>query len=238
MRTFADKTYWDNHWYKNDFHVLDNKHPIKKWIIDNINETDIGNCIEVGCYPGKFLALFGEMGYSINGIDICNRITDMNHWFISKKYKIGEINNCDFLKYKIIKNFDLVCSFGFIEHFDNWEKLIDKHIAMTKKGGKCIIEIPNLNSIFYKILYKTFEPDVLKGHNLAMMSLNKIRSHFEKQGCMVIKSEYVGHCFFRFVKKHDKQHRLLSKVINMIIWPFNLLPKSVSARYICVLAEK
>ncbi|MEO7522925.1 MAG: hypothetical protein ABIT58_02460, partial [Ferruginibacter sp.] len=38
---------------------------IKKYIPPNEN----GSCLEIGSFPGPFLSFFGDLGYTLNGVD-------------------------------------------------------------------------------------------------------------------------------------------------------------------------
>jgi 2-polyprenyl-3-methyl-5-hydroxy-6-metoxy-1,4-benzoquinol methylase len=40
-----------------------------------------------------------------------------------------------------------VISFGFIEHFDNPENVIQKHLDLLKPGGILIVGVPNFTGI-------------------------------------------------------------------------------------------
>ncbi|MGC9605204.1 MAG: class I SAM-dependent methyltransferase [Minisyncoccia bacterium] len=194
--------------------------------------------MEIGCYPGKFLAVFGEKGYELNGVDSFHGTDSLSGWFKSRGYRYNHFYEADIFDFKSQIKYDLVCSFGFIEHFNDLEEVLDKHLELLKPGGKIIIDVPNLNSPIYYFLYKLFEPDVLKNHVLSSMNLKAITSVMIAKGCRIDYSGYVGRFYFRFVTKQGVTRRCISKVINLFSLLLSLLPDSLYKRYIGVIATK
>ncbi len=69
-------------------------------------------------------------------------------------------------KYK--ESFDVVYSYGFIEHIMPPEKAVQAHLKILKKGGCLFIQIPRLRGFNY-LKTKLFRPDYLAVHNLNLM---------------------------------------------------------------------
>ncbi len=164
MSSIATDKYWEQHWQKNDFAIVSSNHPVRKWVERNIKQGNGLSCLEIGCYPGKFLAIFGEQGYRLNGIDKFEGTdTILKKWLHEKGYAVGEILKEDFLDMKSsLELYDVVCSFGFIEHFENWPEIIKHHTQLVKDRGQVTIEVPNFASPLYFWIYKLFEPWVLR----------------------------------------------------------------------------
>jgi len=239
MKSVVSKEYWDKHWQGAGFDIVPKHHPVRKWIKKNISYVDNDSCLEIGCYPGKFLAVFGERGYILNGIDLFKGTESLlPNWLKERGYKIGSFYESDFLKIKNDNLYDLVYSLGFIEHFKDWQNALRKHIELTKIGGKIIVEVPNLKSSLYYFLYWLLESNVLKNHELEAMNLKKIRRFLEEEGCDIESAEYIGHFYFRFVTKNNKITRFITRLINLLRPIFSLLPISIRARYIGVIAIK
>jgi len=236
MKSVASKEYWNSHWAKVDFEIAPEHHPVRKWIEKEVPEGNDSNCLEIGCYPGKFLAVFGSKRYKLYGVDMFSKTHLMSDWLSSQRYKVGTFYQEDFLNFETGILYDVVCSFGFIEHFKNWKEIINRHIELTKEGGLTIIEVPNLKSPLYYFLYKILEPEVLKNHELPAMDLNAIGDVFKSKECKIQSAQYIGSFYFRFVTKNNKYTRLIANTINSFSLILNLLPKSLSARYIGVIA--
>ena len=93
-------------------------------IIDAYIPDKKGTCIEIGCVPGAYLGYMAKKGYEISGVDWDKRVNFMEHHARKKGYKTGSFYEQDVLKFYPKEKFDVVCSFGFIEHFSNWQQML------------------------------------------------------------------------------------------------------------------
>ena len=65
-------------------------------------------------------------------------------------------------------HFDVVASYGFIEHFDEPVDVVRKHMELLKPGGLLVLTVPNLNpTTWYGRLVRRFNPAVYQMHNIA-----------------------------------------------------------------------
>lgn len=228
-----------DHWSEKKFNIASSHHPIRRWIESEVRATTKADVFEIGCYPGKFLAVFGKLGYTLNGIDSFSKTNPaMSDWLKNEGYKIGQFYQSDFLNFSSKRQYDIVCSFGFVEHFKNWEEVLINHIKLTKDCGYIIIDVPNLKSPLYYFLYKIFEPEVLKNHEFSAMNKEAIETVFRNNGGIVEIAMYLGRFHFRFVTKQSWSSAVIEKCINFFRFLFELLPKSVYARYIAFSAIK
>lgn len=239
MECVTNSKYWNSHWHEERFNIASGHHPIRQWIESEVCAATKADVFEIGCYPGKFLAVFGELGYTLNGIDSFFKTNPaMSDWLKSEGYKIGQFYQSDFLNFSSKRQYDIVCSFGFIEHFKNWKEVLINHIKLTKDRGYIIIDVPNLKSPLYYFLYKIFEPEVLKNHEFPAMDKEAIEKTFRNNECDVKTARHLGRFYFRFVTKQGLPFTVIEKCINFFRPLFELLPKSVYARYIAVSAIK
>ena len=239
MESKLDQEYWRDHWQAEKFSIAPQHHPIRQWIESEVAQTTDADVFEVGCYPGKFLAVFGEKGYTLNGIDcFSEKYSTMQNWFKDEGYKVGQFYQSDFFGVLPAQQYDIVCSFGFIEHFEDWPEALSRHVGLIKAGGHIMIDVPNLKSPLYYLLYKILEPRVLKNHYLSVMNIDAISDVLEKNGCTVKTATYLGYFYFRFVTHTNKLSLVVTKCINLLRPLFELLPKSVYMRYIVVSAVK
>jgi SAM-dependent methyltransferase len=97
----------------------------------------------------------------------------------------------DFFLVKPNKQYDVVMSFGFIEHFDDVDNVVKKHLDWLKPGGVLILGIPNfsgLNGLIQSIL----DRDILDKHNLDIMNLNFFNEIEKRVGLEKIFVDYIG----------------------------------------------
>lgn len=130
-----------------------------------------GDCIEIGCSPGGFLTLFGELGYTLHGIDFDPRIqTELPRWLRERNFKPGRFAVGDFTTHPFPMSYDVVYSLGFIEHFTNWVDIVAKHTELVKQGGRLLIGTPNYAGIVQRVLHKLLEEKNYKTHVTASMN--------------------------------------------------------------------
>lgn len=171
---------------------------IRKYIPPNKN----GSCIEIGSFPGPFLTVFGDLGYTLNGIDFHPKNEhDLPEWLKSQGYQIGEFKTIDFFEYSTPNKFDVVSSFGFIEHFENYKEVILKHARMVRDNGYLVITTPNFRGRFQKWLHKTYDKTNLSLHNLESMQPEIWASVLIENGFKIkYKGYFGGFLFWRSVE--------------------------------------
>lgn len=150
------------------------------------------NCIEIGCYPGRFLTIFGDKGIPLSGIDYVDHFYEVEQNLKDKGYKTEDFINTDFTTFQSKKKYDLVMSFGFIEHFIDWEHVFQKHIDLVADHGYIIIETPSFHGWFQRIPRKWFYRENYNRHNIHSMILEKWEKLLELNGFEILNAEYFG----------------------------------------------
>jgi SAM-dependent methyltransferase len=204
-----------------------------------LKKTKGESCLEIGCVPGRFLAyICRNFGYYPEGID-----------YVKDTKKItGETLFCnglreftlyeeDFTKWKATKQYDLVCSFGFIEHFegDLNRQVIEKHVKLLKLRGKLLIDIPNFNYFQY-LFHLMLNREVLGTHNTKIMNLSYFKKIAKTYNLKILHLDYYGGLFnywgltenanffqrlvFRLLKKVSKFAKKIRFLNNRFFSPF------------------
>ena len=191
MENLATLDYWikaqgELSIYLNENNIIEN------WINENLHDKNIETSIEIGCYPGKFLTVLGKKGVEVNGIDYIPEVTSMGEIFKRNGYNVGEFINADFTKFKSEKKYDCVMSFGFLEHFINWEEIFEMHLKLVGDNGYVIIEVPNFKGILQKLPRYIFDHQNYKRHNIDSMNLKEWNRILEKNEFEIISSCYFG----------------------------------------------
>jgi len=150
-----------------------------------------GTCFEVGCYPGNFLIHLGRrFNYEVSGIDATPFVlTRMPERLRQHGLKIGRFYHGDFLQFQPEHLYDVVCSFGFIEHFTNFENVMEKHLRMVAPGGTLIVSCPNFRYAQF-VFHRLLDPVNLSRHVLAAMDLSRWRQVLTRNGMEILHHDY------------------------------------------------
>ncbi len=191
---YVAKEYWENKWKGRN--VIPNKSDsivglIQKYIPDG---TGTEEAFEIGCGSCGYLAYVGKRkNYVINGIDYADTIDEsLIDWLSGQNLKLGEIRKGNFFGYVPKKKCDFVFSLGFVEHFDNFRRVIRMHDKYVKKNGYLLITAPNYRGIINHIWNGLFNPIMMGRHNLASMRPDLWASILEEKGYSIVWKGYFG----------------------------------------------
>lgn len=182
MHRYSEKRYWDEYWKDEDrdeiiFYFSD--------LVDKyIDWSQVGNYMEVGGAPGSIMAYMNKAHFiEVSTIDFSDK--NLTESFLKRQdIRDYRIYQEDFEKIEIkkhYKKYDLVASWGFIEHFSKktCSKFIMYHKKMVSDGGYLIIELPNIRKICFA-LYFLFNRRLLKVHNRSVMDLRYLKEQILK----------------------------------------------------------
>ena len=127
--------------------------------------------LEIGCAPGKMLAWVASvlkaevtgLDYSEPGIANCRALFD------ALGLKVNLHHDDLFDNHLPPASFDVVTSFGVIEHFDDPRPAVQRHLDLVKPGGLALITVPNFSEI-YGSLQRWCDAPNLAMHNLEIMN--------------------------------------------------------------------
>jgi SAM-dependent methyltransferase len=179
---YVNQEYWDNSYEDLNIEFDSSNDPLAELIskVLKLNSPGRGDVIEFGCYPGRYLKIFGDFGLCLHGIDTTPKVTNLPSFFSSKGYCAGSFVRGDVFKYSPGQQFDIVCSFGFIEHFQNWHEVILLHLQFVKKGGLVFITVPNFKGFFQRHFHSLFDKQNLNRHNLMSMDVEGWKAVLKK----------------------------------------------------------
>lgn len=209
MSRLTDEQFWSDSYKNVQFQDL-SEHSVAILLQKYLPEENDKTAIELGSFPGAFLPTIGRKGYTLNGIDFNPRNVDaLPTWLKSKGLQVKEFNSGDIFEFVSIskERFDLVCSFGLIEHFENYEEVIRLHLSLLKPGGKLVITTPNFRGWMQYLPHRLFDAYNLSKHYLPSMNPSKWKTIIEKEGLQVLFSGYFGGYSF-WVDREQKRSRI------------------------------
>ncbi len=148
--------------------------------------------LEIGSGAGHILAGFcAAMGYEAHGVDFATDPRETETLLRSRGVRVGQIHRADFLKWQPDRRYDIVGSFGFIEHFDDPDTVIRRHFELVEPDGWVIITMPNF-ARGQKLLHWIMDRRNLFRHNTRSMSLRFLRKQGKKNCAQMMDLRYTG----------------------------------------------
>ncbi len=145
-----------------------------------LKEYEHQTFLEIGCSPGHVsAAICSRVALHPEGIDY----SPESDLYLKNMETVGfadaKLHKCDLYSFDVIKKFDVVGSFGLVEHFSDTKEVLYHHDRLLRKNGLCVIVIPNFRKIQYLYHY-IFDRTDLNNHNIYSMNL-KIFEDFAQE---------------------------------------------------------
>ncbi len=198
----AGEDYWSTVWkntplpppfriHSNNINDYPNKvmHKIFLEIFEGIN-TKGKTLMEVGCGNSVFLSYFAtEFGFEVSGIDYSDFGCEQTKRIFKRDNIQGEILLVDAFNppVELINKYDVVCSFGVVEHFINTADTLKAFSKFLKPGGILITSVPNFVGAT-GLLHKWFNKPVYDIH--VPMSSEFLGEAIKKAGLEVLVNKY------------------------------------------------
>jgi glycosyltransferase involved in cell wall biosynthesis/SAM-dependent methyltransferase len=155
--------------------------------------TDVGGSfLEIGCGPGGILAEFcARLGYVAHGVDYVGDPDRVERWLRLQGVSVGRIHKADFLTWEPGQSYDVVGSFGFIEHFRDAEAIVDRHFRLVRPGGHVVLTVPHLAG-GQRLLHWLFNRHSLQRHNVRCTTLPFLQAAAGRNGAILKAAHFVG----------------------------------------------
>jgi SAM-dependent methyltransferase len=133
----------------------------------------------VGVVPGGLLNYFARNGrYQCSGVDFSPKIVELREAFQRAGVE-AELVQADFLQWNPGRRFDVVYSVGFVEHFDNYREVVERHWDLVAEDGILVLVVPTATPaqwLLRRILYTdTAWKELWTSHNRDIMSVSALR---------------------------------------------------------------
>jgi 2-polyprenyl-3-methyl-5-hydroxy-6-metoxy-1,4-benzoquinol methylase len=161
----------------------------------NKAKSDKPALLEIGCAPGSMLQRIHRLAprielngldYAEDGLKIAQSLLSKNN--IPANIRLGDVFNATFST-----QFDLVVSFGLIEHFADPVPVLKRHVSFTKPGGWVGVTVPNFATPFIQNrLIKRLWPETFDTHNLGIMKLDALHRALGDAGLHDVEVGYGG----------------------------------------------
>lgn len=192
----TDVAFWDDFWEGVQLPTgVDASLPFDRGMrefLADVLADESGDVLEVGCAPGKWLAVAHEIAglrpsgieFSPGGVSATNRNLEL------LGIEPGEIMGADFFDVDPAPRFDVVLSLGFVEHFEDVWAVLDRTVAWLRPGGVLVVGVPNFRGV-HGFLQRVCDPGVLAAHNLDVMDPRVLTDWADSRDMDVVRAGYL-----------------------------------------------
>lgn len=172
------KSHWDSAWATPPRWRLPSPLIVGTRNVQRILRADVRpgmRVLELGCAPGKILAwVASALRAEVSGLDYSDRgIGWTKELFRALSLRLDLRCEDAFKTTFPAASFDVVYSFGLIEHFQDPRAIVRAHVALARPGGKSIIAVPNYGGLYGR-LQRWLDPENLSIHNLEIMNIRAL----------------------------------------------------------------
>lgn len=192
-------------------------------VLKNANKKTF---LEIGAGSSGWLPYFAQKyGYKVSGLDYSEigcKIAEKNLKLLDIKY--DEIICEDIFKWKSDQKFDVIFTYGVVEHFEHPEDIIKICYDHLNQDGIIITLVPNILGLI-GILSRIFVLDIYKMHKV--ISCETLSQIHLNAGFKEIKTNYVGTFSLAVIPWARskwflfKKGSIQRKMTMGIIWVFN-----------------
>lgn len=223
MRLTSEE-YWRRHWqgYGDE---LDEGCEIYDDVAPFLPPGEGRSFFEIGCAPGRILADFcGRLGFTAYGLDYTADPEGIKRNLERRGVKVGQIFKEDFFTWKNEERYDVVGSFGFIEHFEDADRVVDRHFELCKPGGIVVIGMPNFGG-GQRALHWLLDRKNLLRHNTRIMNLPFLEAAARRNNAEIVQARYTGGHFHFWVE--DDAPLVAQKAVRRLIPPLSFVANRV-----------
>lgn len=193
----VEQKYWDESYSRSPLSLVPAGDPTRKLIHEVVPRAKQSqSAFEFGCFPGRYLIELGKLGYSVSGCDQTPRVEfELSPWMTSHGVRADQFYRCDF-RQTPKKRYDVVASFGFVEHFHDFADVYRFHFEFAKPGATVIVTFPNFRGVVQNTLHKIFDRENLERHVITAMKLEDYLRIANEYGEVIYCSHYGGFDFW------------------------------------------
>ncbi|MCU0318771.1 MAG: class I SAM-dependent methyltransferase [Flavobacteriales bacterium] len=238
----VEQSYWDESYRGMEPTMAPEGDVLRAWL-EKAVPRPIGerHALEIGCYPGRYLSVLAQMGYVAHGIDLTPNVGQLKHAFQRLGLQTGEFTHADFMEHRPLRHYDLVCSFGFIEHFADWRSMLLRHWAYVAPGGLLVIETPNFRGWVQQLIHRAVDGVNLARHNRDAMRPDEWAAILQEQGAQIMECGFIGEFdFWTDSPPPDRLQRLFLRAVNALVPLLRRIPPGHGALspYCVLIARK
>ena len=219
-QNLTDRGFWKSFWEsrKNLIFYIKPDYVFGDILAGLIKQKDIKNAIELGGFPGYYsIYLKKYQGLDTTLFDYYIHEGLIKELLAKNGLKEDDINiiESDLFTYTPEEKYDLVTSFGLIEHFSDTASIIKTHLQFLKTGGTLFITLPNFTGVNGWV-QKSFDKENYDKHYINCMNPAFLAETCRQLGLKEVESYYHGK--FTVWLENKSEQSAIAKSIVKAIW--------------------
>lgn len=229
-QNLTDRPFWKSFWEsrKGLIFSIKQNYIFGDMLAKLVAEKNIKDTIELGGFPGyyaTYLKKYQHIDTTLFDYFIDEEL--INQLLQKNGLNPGDIHviEADLFEYEPKKFYDMVLSFGLIEHFTDTKAIIETHLRFLRPGGVLFITLPNFKSVNGWVQRK-FDRDNYEKHNIKSMDPKLLAGYCKVLGLAEIESYYHGK-FSVWLENKAEQGMLTKALVRSIWWAGKLATRIV-----------
>lgn len=144
-----------------------------------------GKILDVGSGCSNFVVIAKERGWNVSAVEIREESKRLLKKFLIKSVEEKKIEN---------NYFNCITLSQVLEHVSDPSKKLKLYYKKLIKGGIVVIEVPNIESLGFKLLKNKWY-FIMNPQHISYFSKKTLTKMLEKAGFEIIKTEYLGAVF-------------------------------------------
>lgn len=192
----TDRSFWKSFWESRIGLIFNIKsdYVFGDILAGIIKKKNAKTAIELGGFPGYY-AIYLKKYQSLNTtlLDYFIHEELVNQLLTANGLNQGDINiiEADLFNYTPEQQYDMVLSFGLIEHFADTKGIIKTHLSFLKPGGTLFITLPNFTGINGWV-QRNFDKENYDKHYIQSMNPTLLAEYCRELGLRNVEAYYHG----------------------------------------------
>ena len=219
-QNLTDRGFWKSFWEsrKNLIFYIKPDYVFGDILAGLIKKKGIRNAIELGGFPGYYSVYLKKyQNLSTTLFDYYIHEGLIKELLAKNGLKDGDIKiiESDLFNYTPEEKYDMVLSFGLIEHFSDTTSIIKTHLQFLKPGGTLFITLPNFTGVNGWV-QENFDKENYDKHYIDCMNPAFLAETCTKLGLKNVQSYYHGR--FSTWLENRKSKPAIAKAVVKTIW--------------------
>jgi len=216
----TDRSFWKSFWEskKDLIFYLKPDYVFGDILAGLIKKNGIKTAIELGGFPGYYSIYLKKYEHLTTTLfDYYVHEGLVKELLEKNGLKDGDINiiESDLFNYTPQEKYDLVLSFGLIEHFNDTKSIINTHLQFLKPGGTLFITLPNFTGVNGWVQRK-FDLDNYNKHYIESMDPALLAETCKALGLKNIETYYHGK--YTVWLENKEQKSAIAKAVVKAVW--------------------